>query len=411
MRWKKKIDLVFVLDESSSIKGNGFRDIKNFAKGIVEKMPIGKDKMQVGLMTFSSSPLVRFNLNNNPTQHRVLMAIDSVEQRGGNTYTHAALQTLVETFQQKSGGRYDAIKVAIIETDGASKYPEKTKAAAEAARAQGIILMAVGVGDYDKKEINDIASDPDSEHVFTVADFDQLSTIVKQITKTACSGKAPVVGTTVETVTMDPMKVPKFCDDVPMNERDKSLYMIDPDGPHHGAEPFRVECDFSGTGPPVTILHNKQEKRTCVEGCQESDRGCFVQTIQYHASGYQARTFVDHAKHCTQEVIYDCYNAALDYRTHNRNGPMTWWTDRYGTKMNYWPGGPKSGGCACGKHRRCARRSEKCNCDKRDKKWRTDKGTVTDKDALPIKEIAVGDVSRPGQKGCFTVGSLRCTAP
>jgi len=401
---------MFVLDESSSIKGDGFQQIKNFAKGIVERMPVSKDTTQVGMMTFSSSPLGHFNLNNNPTQNRVLMAIDQVEQRGGNTYTHSALEDVVDKFKRINGGRDDAVKVAIIETDGASKYPKKTAAAAAAARAQGIILMAVGVGNYDKKEINDVATDPDSEHVFTVSDFDKLSSIVKQVTKIACSGKPPVIKSTTEPVTLDPMKVPRFCDDIPMNERNKKNYMIDPDGPHHGASPFIVECEFHGQGPPVTILHNKQEIRTCVEGCQESDVGCFVQTIQYRASGYQSRTFVNEAKHCTQEVTFDCYGTALDYRKHNSKGPMSFWTDRYGTKMNYWPGGDKSGGCACGKTNSCARRSEKCNCDKRDKKWRTDKGTVTDKDALPIKSIAVGDVAKPGQKACFTIGALRCRA-
>ena len=46
--------------------------------------------------------------------------------------------------------------------------------------------MAVGVGNYDKNELKDIAGQ-DSSLVFEVTDFDALESFTKKITETICS--------------------------------------------------------------------------------------------------------------------------------------------------------------------------------------------------------------------------------
>jgi len=361
-------------------------------------------------MTFSSSPKVRFTLKYYHTQSRVISEIGKVQSRGGGTYTHTALESLVDLMSPAQGARSGAIRIAILETDGASEKPELTQLAAQKARNAGITLICVGIGKYNKAELDSVATDPDKDHVFEVATFDGLSKIVKAITKAACSGTPPPVVATTPGATMNPADVPKYCDGYPKDQRYRNppRYMIDPDGPFHGADPFMVECDFSGS-VPVSILHNKQEKKMCITDCHERDYGCFVQTIQYHASAYQTNTFVKNALHCSMSVTYDCFNSALDYRTHDPKGPLSWWVNGKGQKVNYWPGGPSTGGCACAKTNSCAKASEKCNCDAKDNKWRQDKGTISDKSQLPITELAIGDVNGNGEQGCITVSALKCT--
>ena len=53
-------------------------------------------------------------------------------------------------------------------------------------------VITVGIGpEIDRNQLNDIASDPDEEHVFT-ADYDSLATIIGRTQRAACVGKSIV---------------------------------------------------------------------------------------------------------------------------------------------------------------------------------------------------------------------------
>ena len=62
------------------------------------------------------------------------------------------------------------------------------------------------------------------------------------------------------------------------------------------------------------------------------------------------KTFVDRQS-CTQFLRYDCYHSVI-----SPSGIMwAYWKDRYGNKVNYWPGGEANRhGCACGVDKSCA---------------------------------------------------------
>ena len=51
------------------------------------------------------------------------------------------------------------------------------------------MMFAIGVGKYvDRKELSDIASDPDDDHMFMVDDFNALSTILEMLAAKTCQG-------------------------------------------------------------------------------------------------------------------------------------------------------------------------------------------------------------------------------
>ena len=52
---------------------------------------------------------------------------------------------------------------------------------------EGITILAVGVGDADVKELNDIATDPDSKNVYKMKGYASLINITDQLRATICN--------------------------------------------------------------------------------------------------------------------------------------------------------------------------------------------------------------------------------
>ena len=63
-------------------------------------------------------------------------------------------------------------------TDGQSKDPELTSADAQRAREGGVTIFTIGIGnEISRSDLKEMASDPDNEHVLTVADFSKLTAV------------------------------------------------------------------------------------------------------------------------------------------------------------------------------------------------------------------------------------------
>ena len=61
---------------------------------------------QIGVIKFSSRVYTEFNLNTYSTQDDIINAIDDIDYYGGGTYTHLALEKLIdEAFLPSNGGR------------------------------------------------------------------------------------------------------------------------------------------------------------------------------------------------------------------------------------------------------------------------------------------------------------------
>ena len=87
------------------------------------------------------------------------------------------------------GDRPNVPNVAIIVTDGQSNNPPLTAIEARKARAKGITILALGVGrGIGKAELNEMATDPDSSHVYTADNFDALSSLQALLSNKACEG-------------------------------------------------------------------------------------------------------------------------------------------------------------------------------------------------------------------------------
>ena len=75
----------------------------------------------------------------------------------------------------------------MVITDGLSKFPQLTKVQAQLARADGIAMFSIGIGNQtSSEELQAIASSPG--FVFQVGDYQTLFTLDSVVAHRACGG-------------------------------------------------------------------------------------------------------------------------------------------------------------------------------------------------------------------------------
>ncbi|KAL9963348.1 hypothetical protein ACROYT_G032545 [Oculina patagonica] len=183
-------------------------------------------------------------------------------------------------------------------------------------------------------------------------------------------------------------------------------YLIDPDG-KGGVTPFSVYCDMSDkSGVGVTVISHDSESRTHVGPSLCEPAGCYSKDVRYTGvSTAQLAALTRVSQNCEQFIKFECNNDVLFIE---RN--YAWWVSRDGTRMNYWGGATGHHDmCACGVTNSCSN-GNKCNCynDRSDSGWREDSGLLTDKSALPVTQIRLGDIGDPQEEGYHTLGKLKC---
>ena len=182
-------------------------------------------------------------------------------------------------------------------------------------------------------------------------------------------------------------------------------YVIDPDG-EGGVTPFSAYCDMRGKGGVgVTVISHDSESRTHVNhispGC--GPPGCYRKDVTYTgASTAQLAALTRVSQNCEQFIKFECSSGVV-FIQHS----YAWWVSRDGTWMNYWGGATGYNKmCACGVTNSCSG-GGKCNCPARGQ-WSEDSGLLTDKSALPVTQIRLGDLDNSHEQGYHTLGKLRC---
>ncbi|XP_053121349.1 collagen alpha-6(VI) chain-like isoform X2 [Hemicordylus capensis] len=181
-------DIVFLVDGSWSIKMENFKRMQNFLYSLVNGFDTGEDKIRIGLIQFSDKPYNEFFLNTYHHKQDILEKIQTLHYRGGNTYTGASLMFMLDNqFNEMAGSRRSegVPQIAVVITDG--KAQDKISEPAAAVKKAGIIVYAVGVKDAVLSELQEIASDPDDTHVYSVADFDALQGISQNVLQVLCT--------------------------------------------------------------------------------------------------------------------------------------------------------------------------------------------------------------------------------
>ncbi|XP_063780520.1 collagen alpha-1(XIV) chain [Pseudophryne corroboree] len=178
-------DIVILVDGSWSIGRLNFRLVRLFIENLVGAFNVATDKTRIGLAQYSGDPRIEWHLNAYDTKESVIDAVRNLPYKGGNTLTGLALTYILEnSFKPEAGARPDLPKIGILITDGKSQ--DDVIPPAKSLKDAGIELFAIGVKNADLNELKEIASEPDSDHVYNVADFNIMNSIVESLTKTVC---------------------------------------------------------------------------------------------------------------------------------------------------------------------------------------------------------------------------------
>lgn len=145
--------------------------------------------MQIGVVTFASTPHNEFNLNTYHNKHDTVTAINNIGYHSGGTRTDSALKYVeANSFKAAAGDRAGVANILIVMTDGKSNQPQLTAQESAKLHQMNVKVFAIGIGSgVDKTELGHIATD--SHHVFQVQNFDALNTLQAELKKTACKGR------------------------------------------------------------------------------------------------------------------------------------------------------------------------------------------------------------------------------
>ncbi|XP_068094435.1 collagen alpha-1(XXI) chain-like [Hyperolius riggenbachi] len=179
-------DLVFIVDGSWSVGYKDFDIAKNWLINITSSFNIGLAHTQVAVVQYSDTPRLEFQLGQHWTNQQLLTALKNIKYLGGNTQTGRSIKFATENvFPSSQRPNLAKNRIAIVVTDGKSQ-DDVVEIAAQA-RAQKIILFAVGVGsEITKSELVAIANSPSTDYVLYADDYTTIDRIKETMQQKIC---------------------------------------------------------------------------------------------------------------------------------------------------------------------------------------------------------------------------------
>jgi Mg-chelatase subunit ChlD len=184
---KETVDLVFIIDSSSSIDDDDWPYMIKFVASVIDELEIGEYSNHVGVIKFSTRPNVEFYLNEYYNKTALKGRVEIIRYIGGETYTGPALRLLrTSMYNASNGDRPSMTNKAVLITDGQSSNTDETLMEAVLAKNAGIQLIAVGVGlNMNQYELGMVVSSP--MDLFIVPDFHLLGDVLLNVTASICN--------------------------------------------------------------------------------------------------------------------------------------------------------------------------------------------------------------------------------
>ncbi|KAI1888389.1 hypothetical protein AGOR_G00184640 [Albula goreensis] len=178
-----RLDLVFLVDESSSVGAANFLSELRFVRKLLSDFPVVPSATRVALVTFSSKThvLTRVDHISAPRTHQHKCSlfnqeIPAITYRGGGTYTKGAFQQATKILRHS---RENATRVIFLITDGYSNGGDPRPVAASL-RDLGVEIFTFGIWQGNIRELNDMASQPKEEHCYLLHNFAEFEALARR---------------------------------------------------------------------------------------------------------------------------------------------------------------------------------------------------------------------------------------
>lgn len=180
---EKRIDLTFMIEGSSSLNQwgeNNFEKIVNAVQDVAKYF--NDSQSNIGIVLYATEAEVKANFSFSPSQTDNVL--DNLVYPSGWTRIGKGLNFTRDQLFMDS--RVNAHRALVVFTDGTSI--DSVFAASKLLRDKNVTIIAVALGDwYDIKQVNGIASDPDSKTTLLTG-YDELGSLTWRLREMICEG-------------------------------------------------------------------------------------------------------------------------------------------------------------------------------------------------------------------------------
>ncbi|XP_032137594.1 von Willebrand factor A domain-containing protein 2 isoform X2 [Sapajus apella] len=155
------LDLVFMLDTSTSVGPENFAQMQSFVRSCALKFEVNPDVTQVGLVVYGSQVQTAFGLDTKPTRAAVLRAISQAPYLGGVGSAGTALLHIYDKVMTVQRGARPGVPKAVVVLTG-GRGAEDAAVPAQKLRNNGISVLVVGVGPVLSEGLRRLAGPWDS---------------------------------------------------------------------------------------------------------------------------------------------------------------------------------------------------------------------------------------------------------
>nr|XP_040233470.2 sushi, von Willebrand factor type A, EGF and pentraxin domain-containing protein 1-like [Anopheles coluzzii] len=179
-RSNDRLDIVFLIDASSSVGRANFHSELRFVKKLLAGFDVSVNRTRVALVTFSSRKKVIRHVDHIsqplPGNDKCLLLnyqLPGIEYSGGGTYTYGALWEAEEIFARDSYPE----RIIFLITDGYSNGQSPIPIA-ERLKQNGVQIFSIGIESGNEEELTSIATSV--EHRYLLGSFEQFESLVRQ---------------------------------------------------------------------------------------------------------------------------------------------------------------------------------------------------------------------------------------
>lgn len=180
----KKLDIVFLIDGSSSVGKNNFKSELKFVKKLLSDFTVSYDYTRIAVVSFSS-------------QHRIIRHVDQISEPskindkclllnyelekieflGGGTHTYGALTEAKDILYH---ARFGSKKLIFLITDGFSNGQNPVPLAEQIKKDFNITIFTIGIQNGNYGELYSIASTPGELHSYLLDSFGQFESLARK---------------------------------------------------------------------------------------------------------------------------------------------------------------------------------------------------------------------------------------